>query len=343
MKKILTIVVAAYNKEKMLSRCLDSLIIESSLMEMVQVIVVNDGSADSTLQVAQKYEKDYPGYFTVIDKDNGNYGSVMNTALPLSVGKYFRTLDADDWYNTEDYAKFVKELGDTDADMIITQREDYDSDINEKKRNTPIFGHEVPVWKDINSKEIDWNDITIKGNLNVPHITYKTELLRRSKLHWIEHIFYTDTMFDFWPLRFVNVVRFLPLNVYVYLTGSNDQSTSPVNVRKNLPHFIMVATALIDDFHSNYNKDCPMIHVQYFFISQLMENIYINLFWGDQNRDMVQEIHQKLCTIPFLKEKYVNKKYHGIRYLKDFEKGKLPISFLILRKIRQWKHKLSNH
>lgn len=59
MKKLLTIVVAAYNKEKLLPRCLDSLIVPKEQMDEVQILVVNDGSKDKTLDVAKEYEQKY--------------------------------------------------------------------------------------------------------------------------------------------------------------------------------------------------------------------------------------------------------------------------------------------
>ena len=67
MSKLLTIVIPAFNVEKYLRRCLDSIIVEN-VMDYVQVIVVNDGSKDETSAIAHEYEKRYPHYFQIIDK-----------------------------------------------------------------------------------------------------------------------------------------------------------------------------------------------------------------------------------------------------------------------------------
>ena len=101
MEKLLTVVIAAYNMEKYLPRCLDSIMSEK-VRDRVQVIVINDGSKDKTSEIAHRYEDKCPDYITVIDKENGNYGSCMNAGVSIATGKYFRTLDADDWYNTQD-------------------------------------------------------------------------------------------------------------------------------------------------------------------------------------------------------------------------------------------------
>ena len=95
-QKILTIVVPVYNMEDCLNRCLDSLLISSQeLMQMLEVIVVNDGSTDGTSALAHSYEARFPGVFFVIDKENGNSGSCINAALAVATGKYFRQLDAE--------------------------------------------------------------------------------------------------------------------------------------------------------------------------------------------------------------------------------------------------------
>ena len=70
MDKLLTIVIASYNKEDILPRCLDSLIISQELMKKLQVLVVNDGSKDKTFEIAQHYQDLYPYCFTAIDKEN---------------------------------------------------------------------------------------------------------------------------------------------------------------------------------------------------------------------------------------------------------------------------------
>ena len=64
MNKIISIVIPTYNMERYLDRCLSSLIIER--ISDIEIIVVNDGSKDSSLSIAQKYERMYPDTFTVI-------------------------------------------------------------------------------------------------------------------------------------------------------------------------------------------------------------------------------------------------------------------------------------
>ena len=56
--------------EKYLRRCLDSLIIDEEGMKQLEVLVINDGSKDSSSQIAHEYQDKYPDTFRVIDKEN---------------------------------------------------------------------------------------------------------------------------------------------------------------------------------------------------------------------------------------------------------------------------------
>ena len=73
--KILTIIIPTYNMEKCLRKCLDSLIVSEENMQRLEVLIVYDGSKDSSSQIAHGYEANYPQTYRVIDKENGNYGS----------------------------------------------------------------------------------------------------------------------------------------------------------------------------------------------------------------------------------------------------------------------------
>ena len=68
MEKILTIVIPTYNMENFLPKALTSLVVEEELMNILEVIVVNDGSKDSSLDIAYAFQKQYPQTFHVINK-----------------------------------------------------------------------------------------------------------------------------------------------------------------------------------------------------------------------------------------------------------------------------------
>ena len=76
-QKILTVIVPSYNMEALLRKDLQSLLISKN-PQRLEVIVINDGSKDQTLVIAQEFQSRFPETFEVIDKPNGNYGSCIN-------------------------------------------------------------------------------------------------------------------------------------------------------------------------------------------------------------------------------------------------------------------------
>ena len=82
MTKLLSIIIPTYNMEAFLDKCLSSLILENKEdRESLDVIIVNDGSKDKSLEIAQSYERQYPEMFSVIDKVNGNYGNTRTMVI----------------------------------------------------------------------------------------------------------------------------------------------------------------------------------------------------------------------------------------------------------------------
>lgn len=328
--KLLTIVIPAYNMEKYLHRCLDS-IIEESVMDKVQVIVVNDGSKDKTSDIAYEYEKKFPHYIQVIDKENGNYGSCMNVGLSLAEGKYFRSLDADDWFDTTNYVKFVEDLLNTDADMIIGERYVFHEDTKEMEyvgfpSDMTLFYKDIPFTKQNYTFNNFYRLSMVWG------LTYKTSIIRKSGLKWDEGVFYTDNEFDFWPLKLVRTIRFIPIPVYVYLFGRAGQSVDKKLMKRNFHSYEVVANTMIDEINRIYDYKNDIFEVQLYFAHRVMAPFYRNiLFWGFNDYQAVVnltrklQIHQEvfdfynnLCTLEGIKyvEKYINNRHCTLFFLR---------------------------
>ena len=118
MGKLLTLSIAAYNAEKYIRNALNSLV-DESILDALEVFVIDDGGIDSTLDIAREYERNYPHTFHAVHKENGGFGSTVNYSIANATGKYFKLLDADDWYETEGVVSLVQFLGETDDDLIV--------------------------------------------------------------------------------------------------------------------------------------------------------------------------------------------------------------------------------
>lgn len=108
-QKILSISIAAYNVEKYLKQLMNS-IIRSQRMEDIEVIIVNDGSKDRTVSIAEEYVKMFPNSVVLIDKRNGGHGSTINTGISKASGHYFKSIDGDDWVDSSGLCRLVDYL-----------------------------------------------------------------------------------------------------------------------------------------------------------------------------------------------------------------------------------------
>ena len=108
MNKILTVSIAAYNVEKYIQNALESLLVNN--IDDLEILVEDDGGTDNTANIVKEYEKKYPGIVKLVQKENGGYGSTINKSIELAQGKYFKQLDGDDWYDSENFEKLLKLL-----------------------------------------------------------------------------------------------------------------------------------------------------------------------------------------------------------------------------------------
>ena len=120
MEKILSIVIPTYNAEKFLDKGLTSFIMkDEKLLSELEVIVVNDGTPDKSVEVAQKYVDMHPDVFRIVNKKNGGHGSAINEGVKHVTGKYFKVIDADDWVDTEALERTMKILETEEFDAMI--------------------------------------------------------------------------------------------------------------------------------------------------------------------------------------------------------------------------------
>lgn len=225
--KILSVVVPTYNMEAYLPRCLDS-VTRKNIPDTLEVIVVNDGSKDRSLEIAKEYQAKRPDIIQIIDKPNGHYGSCINAALKVATGKYFRPLDADDWFDTDALITFLKELENTDADLTLTSfrciRKTKDIVYSSKNAN---FNKEYSP-----EDEFIWKSQCAMF-LSMQATTYKLCVLKEAKLCLTEGINYTDSEFIFYPLQHTKTIVFFDLCLYNYDLTRDGQSMNPVVAAQN--------------------------------------------------------------------------------------------------------------
>lgn len=111
-----SIIVPAYNVEKYIEQCMDSLI--NQTYNNIEIIIVNDGSKDNTLKILNNYLKE-DKRICVIDQKNKGVSAARNTALDIAKGEYVVFVDSDDWLELDFCKKMINAALDTHADIVM--------------------------------------------------------------------------------------------------------------------------------------------------------------------------------------------------------------------------------
>ena len=188
----ISIVIPVYNIEKYLEKCLDSLI--NQTFKDFEIICVNDGSKDSSLEILNEYAKK-DSRFKIITQENGGSGSARNNGLSHAQGKYVQFLDGDDYFESEMLEKLynLAETHKADVAVCSSRKVDDDGNITETRNpNSPLNLSKIILNKPFNYKDFPddifsltgtapWNklylrELLIKNNLTFPKLTGPDDL-----------------------------------------------------------------------------------------------------------------------------------------------------------------------
>lgn len=224
MSKILTISIAAYNVEQYIEQALDSLI-DERIIDDLEIFVVDDGGKDKTLEIAKRYAEKYPQSIFPIHKENGGYGSTINTSVKLATGKYFKQLDGDDWFEKDNMYRFVELLKTIDVDMVATQTVNFDEVSNGKELGD--------TFSNLDEKEYIFDEMPFKSFLRMHCSTFRTAIMKENIPPITEHCFYTDLEYVNYPVPYINKIYVCHFAVYIYRIGREGQSVSVEGLKKH--------------------------------------------------------------------------------------------------------------
>ena len=244
--KRLSIIIPAYNMEAYLAQCVDS-ILQGATNGEVEIIVVNDGSKDSTLRIALEYTESHPDMVRVIDKENGNYGSTINAALKVAEGEYVKILDADDRFDSALLPKFIEALKRVEGvDMLITPF----IEVGQSSQHTVGYNlYSRKIYEE--GKSYDADKIFADGAIRffmMHGVCYRTALLREMHYHQSEGISYTDQEWVFYPLFGVKTIAFADIPLYLYNTAREGQTMDERVQMRSISQLVTVTEAMAQHF-----------------------------------------------------------------------------------------------
>ena len=219
-------------------------------MELLDIIIVNDGSSDKTSFIAKRFESLYPDSIRVIDKENGNYGSCVNNGIEIAKGKYVKILDGDDYLNNNVLSNYIHKLllidQIYDVDMILTNFQTVDSQ-----------GNIIGVCKLGMKSEsvIPVKNLSCIEQLQHHFITYKLDRLKLIDYHQTEGIPYTDQEWISIPLFAMRNAYYIDSSpLYSYLLGREGQSMEQSVLIKHADSLICILRNMVVEYEKHIIK-----------------------------------------------------------------------------------------
>lgn len=189
----ISIILCAFNEEKYLRKSIDSVLSQS--LDDFELIIVNDGSTDDTLNIIDSYDDDR---IKLIDQDNIGLGASRNKAMAEASGEYVAFLDGDDWFSPDALETAYGEAKSRDCDIVIFQIKYFDDDTG------CVSGND---WFDLNSFDESFDnrafspdeckDFLFDLSVNACQKLYKRSFLEKSQVKFVEGIYFEDMPFFF--------------------------------------------------------------------------------------------------------------------------------------------------
>lgn len=194
-----SVIVPVYNVELYIRKCLDSLV--NQTLKDIEIIVVDDGSTDSSASIIKEYEEKYNNV-KYYKKENGGLSDARNYGLQYATGKYIAFLDSDDYVDINAYNKMYEKAKKDDSDLV-----ECDFYWSYEKKNK----------KDIGKKYLGKKQMLEKARVVAWNKLYRKELLDKTQSKFPKGLRYEDVEFFYKLIPYIETVSFVkePLIYYV--------------------------------------------------------------------------------------------------------------------------------
>lgn len=198
----ISIIVPIYNAEKFLVECIESLLNQTK--QELEFILVNDGSTDQTEEIIKKYKDERIKYFK---NKNQGIGKTRNFGIDKATGKYIMFVDSDDFLEKDACEKLYKKMEQERADVVVCNFYKLEDGNREEVKIQPFSSTTLE----------EQPQLLLEINLAPWNKLYRTELLKKHHIRFVETLKYEDAPFVVEALDKARKISYLdqPLNYYV--------------------------------------------------------------------------------------------------------------------------------
>ena len=307
----ISVIVPAYNVEKYISSCLNSLLNQTK--KEIEIIAIDDGSTDNTLNILNEYKKNNPSKIHVVSQENQGLSITRNNGIKLSTGKYILFVDGDDEIDINLLKNLWDKLEEFPYDVIAFNVEVIYP--NKKIIVNPGITSDIKNFN-LDSKKKFLTDMYCMACNKI----YKKDLFKDNTLLFTPNTWFEDVLLMHKLIPNLTSLGYLDFPGYKYYQRENSITYTYSDKLKDI-NFVLEKILEYykkNDLYSIYKSELEYIYVRYMFAT------YIKRLAKTKNKQKFNDgiLYSLNCvnkTFPnYKKNIYINKSGLKNLYLKNF-------------------------
>ena len=284
--KDISIIVPAYNAEKYLEKCLESLVNQTK--KNIEIIVINDGSTDDTEKIILEFKERYPEMIKYFFQENSGQSVARNVGIEMAEGKYIAFVDSDDYVSERMFEILYNKAIEKNFDIVA-------SDVNSiyPKKNVEVSSgirfESVDLTRNEKSEllrnmyAVVWNKI------------YKKELLEKKKILFEPDLWFEDVLFLYELIPYIKSIGFVEDILYQYVQRENSVTYTYSDKLLDIYKMLEKLVDFYDENHlDEFTNEIEDIYVRYMLAT------YIKRLAKTKNKELfnngVKFAKEKVCT-----------------------------------------------
>lgn len=259
-----SIIVPIYNVEMYIEKCLETLV--NQTLKDIEIILVNDGSKDSSAEIAKKYLEKYPEKIIYLEKENGGLSDSRNYGLPHAKGEYIAFLDSDDYVEENMYEEMYELAKKEDSDMVQCNFYWEYPDKNKKK---------IGELKQYSNKK----EMLVKTRVEAWNKLIKREILvKNPEIKFPKGLRYEDVEFTYKLIPYVEKVSILNKPFIHYIQRGNSISNTQNERTKEIFNVLdnVIKYYKEKNLYEEYKEQLEYVYVKTVLCRSLLRMVKIN-------------------------------------------------------------------
>lgn len=322
-----SVIVPVYNAEDTLRRCLDSIIEQS--YSNIEIILVNDGSTDTSLKICEEYSRK-DNRIIIISQKNGGPGIAKNHGLEIATGEYVCFVDSDDRLSQTGVELLLDVIIREKAELGISgYTEIY---VNSCRENNI----KIPNVLDINKGDVKelYQHLYRGGFINSPWAKlYSMKIIRENGIKFDSVMRCEDIPFNMTYYKFINKIAFVRESCYEYTITGKYCEKLPIDYYNVWEKIVTMMKEIKHITDINFRNEILMQHLYI-----CLKTNYLGC-WSKSKKDQAKYTNDLLAhksVQEILKGNYRRREHIILKYLLKLKNEKLlRITFITVNKVKK--------